>query len=76
MTAFQFEMYTNLKKQDPDLETRFEQNRYDWRQVMSTRDVLPLNAENKTLHLPVAMKVLLKYMIMVRLRVLDMVQQL
>ena len=40
-------MYTNLKKQDPDLETRFEEYRYDWRQVMSTRDVLPLNAADK-----------------------------
>ena len=47
VTAFQFDMYTNLKKQDPDLETRFEENRYDWRQVMSTRDVLPLNAADK-----------------------------
>ena len=47
VTAFQFEMYTNLKKQDPDLETRFEEYRYDWRQVMSTRDVLPLNAADK-----------------------------
>ena len=47
VTAFQFDMYTNLKKQDPDLETRFEENRYDWRQVMSSKEVLPLNAADK-----------------------------
>ena len=47
VTAFQFEMYTNLKKQDPDPRAEYEDDVYDYREVMSTRDVLPLNAENK-----------------------------
>ena len=47
VTAFQFEMYTNLKKQDPDLDATYEDDIYDYRQVMLSRDVLPLNAENK-----------------------------
>ena len=47
VTAFQFNMYTNLKKQDPDLDATYEDDIYDYRQVMLSRDVLPLNAENK-----------------------------
>ena len=47
VTAFQFEMYTNLKKQDPDLDARYEDDVYDYRVVMLTRDVLPLNAADK-----------------------------
>ena len=47
VTAFQFEMYTNLKKQDPDPRAEYEDDVYDWRQVMSSRDVLPLNAADK-----------------------------
>lgn len=76
VTAFQFNMYTNLKKQDPDLDATYEDDIYDYRQVMLSRDVLPLNAENKILRLQVVMKALSKYMMIMQLRVLDMVQQL
>ena len=47
VTAFQFDMYTNLKKQDPDMDATYEEDRYDWRNVLSATDVLPLNAENR-----------------------------
>ena len=76
VTAFQFNMYTNLKKQDPDLDATYEDDIYDYRQVMLSRDVLPLNAETKILRLQVVMKALSKYMMIMQLRVLDMVQQL
>ena len=47
VTAFQFDMYTNLKKQDPDLDARYEDDVYDWRNVLYATDILPLNASNK-----------------------------